>query len=313
MRIRKHARLLAALSASSSVVHASPTTTTTPPPPHNVVCELNMSPWDVISPDELPIQVGVEDDIMGNSSTVGESVASLLQHLEAMRAKEEVRENQDDDDEEVDGGGEDYVEVEDCRAKKKKQKKKRIGLIDREVDELVIKRDYVFCNKADGKGWRCPKEAKQGHSLCDHHLAQLRSYHANNNTSHGNTSTKNPKSNTTRKANAARNCRAKAKSSASSSSEFYYYSGFGPLWGKKRTNELSNSTSDNYSSKTVTNTHGDDDLNQVLSSSTDNTNSPSDFIVDIDDLDYEDDYDDDDDGKKRFRKPIKARSLKSLL
>ncbi|KAK9147444.1 hypothetical protein Scep_006201 [Stephania cephalantha] len=68
MRIRKHARLL-----------SSSTTTTTstpppPPPPHNVVCELNMSPWDVISPDDddFPIQVGVDDDIMGNSSTVGE-------------------------------------------------------------------------------------------------------------------------------------------------------------------------------------------------------------------------------------------------
>lgn len=87
--------------------------------------------------------------------------------------------------------------------------------------------------------------------------------------------------------------------------EFYYYSGFGPLWGKKRRDR----GGEEEGGKSSENTTG------IRSNAT--TPSPS----DVEELDYVEDDDDDeeeedgdgDGGKKRMRKPVKARSLKSLM
>ncbi|KAJ8528416.1 hypothetical protein K7X08_022108 [Anisodus acutangulus] len=89
--------------------------------------------------------------------------------------------------------------------------------------------------------------------------------------------------------------RPRAKKSSSSSSnpyEFYYYSGFGPLWGKKRGAKRNNATANRK------------DAEQYSSSKMDN-----------EEFDYVEDEDDDEEGneKKRPQKPIKARSIKSLM
>ncbi|KAJ8450248.1 hypothetical protein Cgig2_033442 [Carnegiea gigantea] len=90
--------------------------------------------------------------------------------------------------------------------------------------------------------------------------------------------------------------------------EFYYYSGFGPSWAKRRGGDRpfdDDSNSKNKKTKKKKEKEKEDD-NGV-------------DMVD-EELDYIDDYDDDDDeeedlygGSKRARKPIKARSLKSLM
>ncbi|XP_059302390.1 uncharacterized protein LOC132054386 [Lycium ferocissimum] len=90
--------------------------------------------------------------------------------------------------------------------------------------------------------------------------------------------------------------RAKKSSSSSSSSnpyEYYYYSGFGPSWGKKR-----GARRNNYAMPDR------QDAGQYSSSQMDN-----------EELDYVEDEDDEEEenGKKRPQKPIKARTLKSLM
>ncbi|XP_057798157.1 uncharacterized protein LOC131014262 [Salvia miltiorrhiza] len=81
--------------------------------------------------------------------------------------------------------------------------------------------------------------------------------------------------------------KAKKAPATSNPYEFYYYSGFGPRWGKRRGNKNS-SIIKNVEMQAAA----------------------------IDFTEYEDDEEearDNVNGKKRVRKPIKARSLKSLL
>lgn len=109
--------------------------------------------------------------------------------------------------------------------------------------------------------------------------------------------------------------------------EYYYYSGFGPLWRKRRSDK-NGEENDNSSGGGVTIEGGGENSNN-------NNNSSNNVVVgvdvnvvpccsemDIEGLDYvnnddeeEDDYDDygDDNGKRRMRKPVKERSLKSLM
>lgn len=150
-----------------------------------------------------------------------------------------------------------------------------------------------MCCKNDGKGWQCSRESKIGHNLCEHHFAQKHCSSSSNNSSHSTTISAAANSDT--KIDAAETTHSSRgrprRPKKSSSSEFYYYSGFGPLWGKKR---------------------GQSTEKSVQSSSSQMDNEGFDYI--------EDDEDDNDDevenGKtkiKRARKPIKARSLKSLM
>ncbi|GLT46580.1 hypothetical protein SLA2020_203240 [Shorea laevis] len=115
----------------------------------------------------------------------------------------------------------------------------------------------------------------------------------------------------------------KGSSSANSNPyEFYYYSGFGPLWGKRRGErgggggEVSkNDTKEVDDTKEIdehngtTNTH----QNNTSSSSSSQINGNTEEFDFMDDED-EEEYEEEDDGKrKRMRKPVKARSLKSLM
>ncbi|KAF5744385.1 hypothetical protein HS088_TW08G00990 [Tripterygium wilfordii] len=117
--------------------------------------------------------------------------------------------------------------------------------------------------------------------------------------------------------------RAKKGSSCNSSNpyEFYYYSGFGPSWGKRRADRINGGGGETkIKSKFSKSRDVEADIIQ-------NTTAPPlslvDRIEEVDFVEEEDDYEEDDDdeqqrcssngGKKRVRKLVKARSLKSLM
>lgn len=166
----------------------------------------------------------------------------------------------------------------------------------------VKNEQIILCCKTDGKSWQCRREASKGNSLCEHHLSLVKSY--NNLAHHATKKSVKPAGETPRRT------RAKKSSTSSSSSnpyEFYYYSGFGPRWGKKRGETCKNNGCS--MPKILGDEHeiepprlaqiGDEDFD----------------YAEYEDEDEEDDEDEKnrDNGKKRVRKPIKARSLKSLM
>ncbi|KHN26945.1 hypothetical protein glysoja_031022 [Glycine soja] len=110
--------------------------------------------------------------------------------------------------------------------------------------------------------------------------------------------------------------------------EFYYYSGFGPLWGKRRGDRNGGEGSKNSSvgvenSTMVESKNGvggaDDGINDNVASvevGPSVSEMEHEGIIDYVDDDEEEEGEEegvDDSGKKRMRKPVKARSLKSLM
>lgn len=171
-----------------------------------------------------------------------------------------------------------------------------------EDDEFESKKDKkrIHCIKTDGKGWQCRNKPKDGHTLCENHLSLSK-----------------PHSKKSDKATAVgtgiRKGRGRAAKKGSSSGpnpyEFYYYSGFGPLWGKRRGDR--GSEGKKMEGKAVDNGYRND---KTTSSSLQIGNGRFDYVDDDDEDDDDDDDDrDGDSGKKRMRKPVKARSLKSLM
>ncbi|KAA8520657.1 hypothetical protein F0562_014913 [Nyssa sinensis] len=169
------------------------------------------------------------------------------------------------------------------------------------VELRVGNGEKILCCKTDGKGWQCKKEAKEGHSLCEHHLTQLRNY---NSLAHP--ASKKSEKSPEKVAAICRRLRAKKASSATNPHEFYYYSGFGPLWGKKRSTRVIEPNINNETKLEV----------DVIKTP---TSPPEEFdYIEDDDEDYYEANEEKIDvkgdlGKKRARKPIKARSLKSLM
>ncbi|KAK3194761.1 hypothetical protein Dsin_026071 [Dipteronia sinensis] len=281
MRIRKNAKLSSILlSASSCSSHAS-----TPETLQTHVCQLNQSPWDVISFSQESFQFEGEDSFTGNGSfgdsigAVESSVASMMDgedHKAVMFKVDDMVIEEDNDVEELD------------------------GMLDDDEDDnshLQIENEDkpLYCIKT-----HCRNEPRNGHNLCDHHAAKTcisnSSKKADKGISVGTTS--------------GRRGRARAKKGSSSASnpyEFYYYSGFGPLWGKRRGGDRVN-----QGKKLLEENNSYPDVKTSLSSSS---------LIDNGGLDYVDDFEDDEDdeengdtGKiKRMRKPVKARSLKSLM
>ncbi|KAG8389181.1 hypothetical protein BUALT_Bualt02G0202300 [Buddleja alternifolia] len=149
----------------------------------------------------------------------------------------------------------------------------------------------ILCSKTDGKSWQCRREATKGNSLCEHHLSLMKNY------------TNNLPNSTTKKPEKPLVFRPRPKRASTLASsnphEFYYYSGFGPRWGKKRGENSKNNGS--TTPKSVEHEHELDPL--ILSR-----------IID-EDFDYDEDEEEEnrENTKKRARKPIKARSLKSLM
>lgn len=185
-----------------------------------------------------------------------------------------------------------------------------------DYEEMKIDSEFKLkkCNKTDGKGWHCKNDTKNGHTVCDHHhhLTSHKSSYSNinNNNINGSAATKKPDK--VASIIGARRGRAKSAKKGSSSSsnpyEFYYYSGFGPLWGKRRGDK---DTVNKNEAKDV-------DNSTVIGSMIPNTTpsssySPIENNQGFDYVDEDDDEEEEDSGKKRMRKPVKARSLKSLM
>ncbi|KAF5731748.1 hypothetical protein HS088_TW18G00433 [Tripterygium wilfordii] len=115
--------------------------------------------------------------------------------------------------------------------------------------------------------------------------------------------------------------RAKKGSSLNSSNpyEFYYYSGFGPLWGKRRAGK----NGGGGEAKIKRKSSKSKEMEGVVIQNTILPPSPSliDHSEELDFVEEEDDYEEDNEeeqrssngGKKRVRKLVKARSLKSLM
>lgn len=172
----------------------------------------------------------------------------------------------------------------------------------------------ILCCKTDGKAWQCKREAKEGHTFCDHHLEQLKHYnslaHPTRTAAAAAAGKKSEKQTAppedSAMTNRSRRPRAKKPSVSTNPYELYYYTGFGPLWGKKRgpgrgsSSDLAASASEH------------DRGNGAISSASEMDDGEFDYVED----EYEDDDEEDefDDGRrKKARKPIKARSLKSLM
>lgn len=136
--------------------------------------------------------------------------------------------------------------------------------------------DIKYCSKTDENGnWICGLEAKEGETFCEfHHQNYIHPV------------TKKSTSNNIKQAK-------KSKSESNPYKSLYYYDGFGPTWGKRKiARELSKK--------------GEDVVAMHL--------LPDSELM-FEDLE-EDDMDEievDEDGEKRVRKRIKARSLKSLM
>ncbi|KAI3800541.1 hypothetical protein L1987_28632 [Smallanthus sonchifolius] len=151
-----------------------------------------------------------------------------------------------------------------------------------------IQEEIKLCSERDEKGWECGSVVKNGNQSVW-------------------TTKKRP--------GQAQACRAK-KRPASNPHEFYYYSGFGPSWGKKRgtTTTISVGSNSNTGHRTSS-LSGDMDVQKERG----NRFEPDTSKVELDYLDDEDEEDDREIGKvgiigkKRGRKPIKERSLKSLM
>ncbi|XXG84960.1 hypothetical protein AAC387_Pa11g0155 [Persea americana] len=125
---------------------------------------------------------------------------------------------------------------------------------------------------------QCRKEAKRGHSMSELPAKQMDS----------------PRREYDSTAGTHRRSRGRA---ASSSDYYYYYSGFGPLWGKTRGGRREERDGSDGGH-----------LEWAPQSSTASTPSPLSSSSDHDN-------DEEDDGvyRKRSRKPMKSRSLKSIL
>ncbi|KAK8693542.1 hypothetical protein V6N13_071120 [Hibiscus sabdariffa] len=106
----------------------------------------------------------------------------------------------------------------------------------------------------------------------------------------------------------------KGPSAALNPYEFYYYSGFGPSWGRRRggSSEMRKNIivegKDVENNSSAVTTQNNNTTSSLSSSSQFDNNEEFDYIDDD-----EDEENVDSGGKKRMRKPVKARSLKSLM
>lgn len=182
------------------------------------------------------------------------------------------------------------------------------------------------CRKTNGKGWQCSREAKEGHYLCEHHLKSHQDT-SNNIVSGGFESNELPAS-SIKKGGPGRRGRPPKKGPLSKSSEaknsnqfYYYYSGFGPSWGRRRAVRSGNGGGpEDYRV---------DEMGEESSGRSSGTPPPLAQMGGQGEIDCAMVYDMDDDeeeeeeegineessrgGRKRTRKPVKARSLKSLM
>ncbi|KAK7292703.1 hypothetical protein RJT34_15555 [Clitoria ternatea] len=336
MRIRKNAKLSPLLFSCSSSSSSSSLLLQVPVETFQThVCQLNQSPWDVIPFDSDSIQGSTPlhphpkfPTFISPSSLNYVTLFSLpfISHcspLSPLSARTRPPRKQCP-----------LPKVEDT-----------MMIADNKVVAARNKGVARRCVGVDEKGWPCKNEARQGQSLCQHHLSLFRSFNNNNGagskkavTALGVPATGAGATSTTSRRHkprpAAKKTAAAAAPTTSNPNEFYYYSGFGPLWGKRRgdrnggeggsNSRNSGCDGENLNSAMVVyedNVAARDDDVVKVNNNNDNVRNVGSVSGMVDELEYEDDDDDDDDdqeeeddsGKKRMRKPVKARSLKSLM
>ncbi|MBA0554259.1 hypothetical protein Golob_013375, partial [Gossypium lobatum] len=103
----------------------------------------------------------------------------------------------------------------------------------------------------------------------------------------------------------ARTSRRGGSSSASNLNDFYYYSGFGPSWGKRR----HGGDKESEISKNLVEVENNDSVTTAQNNSTLSSSSQIDDNEEFDYVEEEEEEDDENEysGEKRTRKPIKAR------
>ncbi|XP_042479926.1 uncharacterized protein LOC122060884 [Macadamia integrifolia] len=224
MRIRKYAQKYQLCCIPSQI--PSPNNLCPRESPSTIVCELNCAPWDVIF---FTTEEGMGDPIGGEIADAAQSILSLngSNGIDNCNLSPPITDSI--------LGKESKNEVEEMNSSE--LRKERMSL--------------TCCSKTDGKGWKCKKEAKQGHSLCEHHLEQLKSYYIRN------------KSSTPSSSVSGRGKRSYSTNSKMPSSDYYYYTGFGPLWGKgrgeaKSKQDIELDSSDSSTTPSLLSTHNED-------------------------------------------------------
>ncbi|RRT50692.1 hypothetical protein B296_00040807 [Ensete ventricosum] len=153
------------------------------------------------------------------------------------------------------------------------------------------------CKKSDGEGWHWKRLAHHPHSLCNYHLAKLRFYSCSHGHGKASESSKEGHGDVGRR-------KKKTEVAGADSSFYYYYSGFGPWRGKTRGSSSDNGEGCSYPAaeeeEVETPMAGEDE--------------------DSEDDDHDNSGRDGNDGReegrsyrRKGRKRMKARSLKSLL
>ncbi|XP_030487748.1 uncharacterized protein LOC115704688 [Cannabis sativa] len=315
MRIRKNAKVSPLLFSS----HAS-----APEVLQSHVCQLNQSPWDVIPFAQYSFSnqtEGDEDSFTGNGSLGDSNIGAVESVSSLMDVGEDpimiIKDNNNDD-----------IIVKNDNNIIYKQLSNDNELHRASSSSTVVGEVLLLCQKNDGKGWQCKKRAKDGYSFCHHHLTLLRSYAHNTNNSTNYDTTITTTSTSTKAKSAAvdatgvRRTRGRAAATkkglnnSTNPYEFYYYSGFGPLWGRKRGERGEVRAATVAAAEEENSDSSDHSPPPPRPPSSSNTTT----LMDNDEFDYDFDDDEDDEdtasgdnGKKRMRKPVKARSLKSLM
>ncbi|KAI7758432.1 hypothetical protein M8C21_013120 [Ambrosia artemisiifolia] len=293
MRIRKNAKISAFLyttsNLSSTVVDECML--------QKNLCQLNQSPWDIItfpSSDSSSSFYRFDDNevyynvnVAGNGSSI-----DSIGDIESMASKTSGLGENDN----INGRDNEYDEI--------------LGFKEEGETSDQIHEEIKLCGERDEKGWQCGSVVKNGNTMCDYHISKLQNQAV--------WTTKKKSGPVSRLTTGARPRRPKKQPNVDPH-EFYYYSGFGPSWGKKRGSTCTTLNVDNKATSVASNSNTssiNDDMDVQEESGKRFEPDMSKVEADIG-LNYFDDDDDEDDrkfvGKKRGRKPIKERSLKSLM
>ncbi|XP_078167628.1 putative membrane lipoprotein isoform X2 [Carex rostrata] len=282
MRIRKTVSKLLGSAIVYPSHHSPPSSDLWAPPAIDtagLICELNQSPWDVYPNLHLFNNnfQGLESSAISKKEEVVEETKEQTHNVISENTGV-ILENSDNP-------------IRFCQKPTSKSSKKKNGK--RKKKDAII-----LCKKNDGKKWFCKRPAQLPHSLCEYHLSQSRSYYNTNKAKEAsefevgcepNKQKQKPREN-----------------GGSGASPYYYYNGFGPSSRKRKGGTSSNGV-------------GHDTMHVANEERLNGSDAPE--------ADVDEEYGEEVAGelvsspneeekrvpRKRGRKPVKCRSLKSLL
>ncbi|KAI3943715.1 hypothetical protein MKW98_004220 [Papaver atlanticum] len=294
-----------------------------------VVCELNMSFWDVIPVKELRYYFpkknskAMKKKKYDDERIRDESVNAGDDQISVGRDDTESKEDDEKTEEKL-------VEKQYATAYKRKLWLKSLT----KNGDKKRKRDCGGDNEEEKKKKRVAYCCKTDHQRDNNQEKKIQKLEKK--TARRGRLPKESSSNTT----TIRGRRSKGKLSGKKSSEFYYYSGFGPLWGKNKRGRPLKEVKKQQVSEEEDAEEEDakveecvklEEMEEIINEAPidhhrtspkinivkeENVNGNDDNGCMFVDDDFDDDSDEDCNGvdvKKRYRKPIKARSLASLF